>query len=227
MLKESEMTYKRSELMKIVAVSIIFLFLASGFSVMVYGYNSQDHTGFINSSDKTIKSFGSNSGNVTNFSGYILNHSNNGNQNDNIIDSKSKYNPLDQSNLTPFIAKYGPSDKSSTPGFFGYYWEPAPVGIADYGLSGTIGPSYSYSTPMFEGKIQISSLQTYSNVTKAYMSIQLNVVLVFSNNGEQYVYWIQDVAQINTMNNYLSFIDNIWNLSSLGSKMYNSTVIGN
>jgi YVTN family beta-propeller protein len=218
---------KKINVMKLVTVSIVLLFLVSGFSVMVYGYNSQDHTGFVNSSDKTIKSFGSNSGNVTNFSGYILNHSNNGNQNDSIMDSKSKYNPLGQSNLTPFIANYGSLGKSSTPGLFGYYSEPAPVGIADYGLSGTMGPSYSYNTPMFEGKIQISSLQTYSGVTKAYMSIQLNVVLVFSNNGEQYVYWIQDVAVINTSNNNLSFDDNIWNLSSLGSKMYNSTVIGN
>jgi len=37
MFKESKMMYKRNELMKIIAVSMVLLFLVSGFSVMVYG----------------------------------------------------------------------------------------------------------------------------------------------------------------------------------------------
>jgi hypothetical protein len=37
MFKESEMMYKRNELMKIIAISIVLLFLISEFSVMVYG----------------------------------------------------------------------------------------------------------------------------------------------------------------------------------------------
>jgi len=41
MFKESVMMYKRSELMKIIAVSIVFLFLVSGFSVMIYGSGSE------------------------------------------------------------------------------------------------------------------------------------------------------------------------------------------
>jgi YVTN family beta-propeller protein len=50
MFKESEKMYKRSELMKIVAVSIVILFLISGFSVMVYGSGSEKS---ISSGDKS------------------------------------------------------------------------------------------------------------------------------------------------------------------------------
>jgi YVTN family beta-propeller protein len=55
MLKESEMTYKKSELMKIMAVSIVLLFLVSGFLVMAHESGSE----------KSISS-GDKSGNISN-----------------------------------------------------------------------------------------------------------------------------------------------------------------
>lgn len=113
--------------------------------------------------------------------------------------------------------------------FSGYQKEPAPMGIADYGI-GQNGLPYSYVTSAFQGTIQIGSLQTYSSSQKSPdMTFQLNVNMYFYNVNLNtlYVYWIQDVAILNTTNGNLLFLDNIWNVSSYQASMYNSTVLGN
>ncbi len=110
-----------------------------------------------------------------------------------------------------------------------YSQEPAPMGIADYGI-GPNGQPYAYETPAFLGIVNVNSLNTYNsslNQSANWMSFQLNVNLVFENDNSLYAYWVQDVVHVNTTNNYVNFIDNIWNDSSIGSNMYNSTVLGN
>jgi hypothetical protein len=110
-----------------------------------------------------------------------------------------------------------------------YSQEPAPMGIADYGL-GINGQPYLYTTNQFLGIIS-GSINTYNaslNGDSNSLSFQLNVNLFFSDGNNNYAYWIQDVAYLNTSNNFVFFLDNIWNDSSfLGSSMYNSTVSGN
>lgn len=105
--------------------------------------------------------------------------------------------------------------------------EPAPMGIADYGLGPNNNP-YSYNTTSFFGKATITNLL----VNGAYgqsLTFQLNVNLVFSLGGQNYTYWIQDVAYLNTnsTNRYIQFLDNVWNFSSHSSSMHNSTISGN
>ena len=113
-----------------------------------------------------------------------------------------------------------------------YKQEPAPMGIADYGL-GPGGTPYQYTTSSFEGMINISNLQTYNeSLTSSYygyrygMSFQLNTVLSFNLSGKTYDYWTQDVAFLNTSNHTMYIIDNVWNLTAHSSKIVNSTISG-
>jgi hypothetical protein len=114
--------------------------------------------------------------------------------------------------------------------FHAYSKEPAPMGIADYGIGYNNVP-YSYNTTSFLGIVNISSLYTHNSSLYAptEMTFQLNINLVFSDGSTQYVYWVQDVADLNTSsgNHVISFIDNVWNLSAANANMHNSTVLGN
>jgi hypothetical protein len=103
--------------------------------------------------------------------------------------------------------------------------EPAPMGIADYGI-GTSGP-YEYATNDSLGIVTIASLSTRNSTGDACMSFQLNVNLEFNTDRGQYVYWIQDVAIINTSSNMVYFLDNVWNQTAPNSNMTASGISGN
>ncbi len=108
----------------------------------------------------------------------------------------------------------------------GYKKEPAPMGIADYGI-GPHNQPYKYNSSSFEGHIHINSLRTYNNTShSSLMTFQLNLILAFYNNSHKYVYWVQDVAYLNTSTKNIQFISNIWNMSSSNASMHNSTVSG-
>ncbi len=107
-----------------------------------------------------------------------------------------------------------------------YSSEPAPMGIADFGM-GSSG-AYQYSTSSFLGIAQIQSLHTQNATGDLTMSMQLNLNLQFTGkSGQQYVYWIQDVAFLDTKNNVINFIDNIWNSSAPSASLSASAIIGN
>ncbi len=98
------------------------------------------------------------------------------------------------------------------------------MGIADYGIS-PIG-AYEYSTNRSLGKVTIVSLQTQNATGDPWMSFQLNVNLAFTNDNRQYVYWVQDFAQVDTSSNQFYFVDNIWNSSSPSASMTASAISG-
>ena len=108
--------------------------------------------------------------------------------------------------------------------------EPAPMGIADYGI-GNNNVAYSYNTSSFIGIINITSLKTdnASLSCPSKMGFQLNVNLVFCDGTTNYVYWVQNVINLNTSSSsqQISFIDNIWNMSSSNANMQNSSIAGN
>ena len=117
--------------------------------------------------------------------------------------------------------------------FLKYFIEPAPMGIADYGL-GPDNTPYEYNTTSFLGIASIDSIETdSSSLNSSYfgaaheMSFQLNLNLVFNNSNSEYVYWVQDVADLNTSSHEIVFVDNIWNFSSPSAEMHFSTVLGN
>ena len=108
--------------------------------------------------------------------------------------------------------------------------EPAPMGIADYGI-GNNNVAYSYNTSSFLGIINITSLQTHNSSLNCsnQMGFQLNVNLAFCDGTTEYVYWVQNVISLNTTssNQLISFIDNIWNMSSSSAGMHKSSISGN
>lgn len=109
-----------------------------------------------------------------------------------------------------------------------YNAEPAPMGIADYGVDPS-GAGYRYNTTLFEGELQIGNIST-RNASLPYgreFTIQLNVVLELVHGGTTYRYWIQDVADLNTSNNLVVFLDNVWNFSSSGGALPSSSFTGN
>jgi len=174
---------KRNMVIQMVAISIVFLFLISGFSALTYGTqtpNNSTYSSFENKAPRTL-----------------LN---------NINDNKQPVNP-----------------------FSLYSKEPAPMGIADYGI-GPNGQPYKYETNSFLSTAKISSLIAYNSSTKGYgynISFQLNVMLTFNNSGNQYVYWVQEGPNVNTQDNNVSMWVNIFNVSSSSSEMNNSMVSGN
>jgi len=90
--------------------------------------------------------------------------------------------------------------------------EPAPMGIADYGLSPN-GP-FIRTTTQFLGKIYLNSLSAESSLNTPCVSFQLNVVLNYEYDGNTYALWVQDVAYYNTQTDNIEFEDAIYNFSA-------------
>ena len=92
--------------------------------------------------------------------------------------------------------------------------EPAPMGVADYGIS----PSGAYvrESTQWLGVVAIYSLSATSNNSQVpnAVSFQLNVMLNYDYKGNAYALWVQDVADFNTQNNEIRILDNIWNASA-------------
>jgi uncharacterized coiled-coil protein SlyX len=109
-----------------------------------------------------------------------------------------------------------------------YASEPAPMGIADRGIDPTTGLTYEYATSSFIGNATIESLSVLNRSTgSTWASLQLNVVLAFYEGPTHFVYWIQDIAFIDTSNKYVYFTDNVSNYSSPSLELQSSTLIGN
>ncbi len=113
-----------------------------------------------------------------------------------------------------------------------YTASPAPMGIADYGVYNNSGniESYSYSTTSFEGTASISNLSPLYvlNGAPQSLSLQLNAILknVTLGGNSSYVFWNQNVVLYSARTHQIQLIDNIWNFSSPGAAMTNSTLSG-
>lgn len=112
-----------------------------------------------------------------------------------------------------------------------YSSEPAPMGIADYGITQS-GSAYKYNTTSFTGEVNLTDLSTYSSSSSIQccrntMTFQLNLNMKFTDGGNTYVYWAQDVMFYNTSSNKVVFLDNIWNLSNRCKTLQPNSVLGN
>lgn len=108
--------------------------------------------------------------------------------------------------------------------------EPAPMGVADFGVdsaAGVVHP-YGYETREFQGNVEIDSMLT-SGSGGSLMSFQLNTVVVFTLGATNFTYWIQDIASIQSSSKAVGFVDNIWNLSRVGAEgsLLNGEITGN
>jgi len=106
--------------------------------------------------------------------------------------------------------------------------EPAPMGIADFGVTGVEGAvdAYSYATTVFQGDVRVDSMLTYGAGVST-MSFQLNTVIVLSSGGTNYSYWVQNVASVDSSNQGIGWVDNIWNLSSPTAALKAGEITGN
>jgi hypothetical protein len=110
-----------------------------------------------------------------------------------------------------------------------YHNEPAPMGIADYGINSS-NMGFYFNSTSFEGGVLIDNLTTYNSSISSCPSnsgIQLNLIYRFNLAGHNYTYWVQNVAIVNTSSRAIAFIDNVWNFTSTSSEMYNSSITGN
>ena len=108
-----------------------------------------------------------------------------------------------------------------------YTQEPAPMGIADYGIDPVDNSWYSYNTTSFAGTIAIDSLSVNDGSNDYTATLQLNTILEYAVNSVTYAYWLQDVVLMDTSNNSVLFFDNVWNDSAVNASLYNSTISGN
>ena len=106
-----------------------------------------------------------------------------------------------------------------------------PMGVADYGLTGS-GSPYSYSTTEFVSWANFTAL-TIGKASNSYnhqMTVQQNLVddgvMVGTHAG---VYWAQDVPYItqSTTKYTISMLDNIWNFTSGTASMSATYITGN
>jgi len=94
--------------------------------------------------------------------------------------------------------------------------EPAPMGVSDQGVDPG-GGSHSYATASFQGSISIAELSAYNaSILGAQDEIgfQLNAFLGFDSGSSSFVYWVQDVFEVNTSSKSVDLYDNIWNATS-------------
>jgi Thermopsin. len=104
------------------------------------------------------------------------------------------------------------------------FQQPAPMGIADYGIT-AYGQTYGYITSSFVGTANITSLHT-NYYGDSNMSIQLNANLAFNATNGTLDYWGQNVAYINTATDTLNIIDNVWNSSEYNGSINKSAISG-
>ncbi len=109
-----------------------------------------------------------------------------------------------------------------------------PIGIASYGLSnstGNLGP-YQIKTNGVAGIARLNSASAYNampgaGISKNGMSLQLNAELNIVSKGKTYIYWLQNVVQLNTSNMSYDLLSNIWNNTAKNANISNATVSGN
>ncbi|MCI4321122.1 MAG: thermopsin family protease [Thermoplasmata archaeon] len=108
-----------------------------------------------------------------------------------------------------------------------YSSEPAPMGIADFGVTPG-GSGYAYASPLIQGTVTIRSLYVSSTAAANSLSFQLNVEDIVTSGSSTYIYWIQDVAFFDTNLHGIFWEDNVWNLTQgLGTGLPGTSLAGN
>ncbi|MHB8361951.1 MAG: thermopsin, partial [Thermoplasmataceae archaeon] len=143
-------------------------------------------------------------------------------------------NNIKKNNHNTFKA-YSVSYKNAAVNPFDYTKQPAPMGIADFGI-GPNGVPYEYNTSSFLGTININKfLACNSSLTgslgfygKNNVTFQLNTIYSFVDSSTLYNYWIQDVYDFNTSTHSITVDDNIWNWSNpVDQNLTSTTLKGN
>jgi hypothetical protein len=112
-----------------------------------------------------------------------------------------------------------------------YTKEPAPMGIADFGVTGTSpgATAYEYSSSSFQGQATVRSLSvSISGTSSKVTAFELNAVVVLQRNGTNYSYWIQNGLHLDASSDEFTIGGAyVWNFSSPGATLSAGELTGN
>ncbi|MCI4324237.1 MAG: thermopsin, partial [Thermoplasmata archaeon] len=111
----------------------------------------------------------------------------------------------------------------------GYSSEPAPLGVADFGINGQ-DQAYSYSTSTFVGTANLTSLKSneVGHPTVGSVAFELNTILTFQVGSTVYTYWLQDGFDVDSHSEQVSLIQEyVWNFSTSSASINSNSVAGN
>ena len=109
---------------------------------------------------------------------------------------------------------------------------PVPVGIVDYGIveKNNYLFVYSYKTKGFIGLVRIKELyainESYPRDYRYSVDFQLNSWLIVEKEGEIHYYWVQNSIILDTKDETLYFLTNIWNMTNEDSNICEGCIIG-
>jgi hypothetical protein len=115
----------------------------------------------------------------------------------------------------------------------GYSKEPAPMGIADFGVTGAKSGqiAYSYASSAFEGIARVNSMDVAilsHGSTEKVTAFELNAVLVLRLGGVNYTYWIQNGLHVDAASKMFTIGGAyVWNFTSPSAHLSSSEVRGN
>ncbi|MCI4360509.1 MAG: thermopsin, partial [Thermoplasmata archaeon] len=113
----------------------------------------------------------------------------------------------------------------------GYSHEPAPMGIADFGVTGaqSTATAYEYSTSSFEGRATVSSMDvSITGSSSKVTAFELNEILVLRLNGVNFTYWIQNGLHVDAgSREYTIGGAYVWNFSAPGAHLSAGELRGN
>ncbi|MFI5414363.1 MAG: thermopsin family protease [Candidatus Lutacidiplasmatales archaeon] len=112
-----------------------------------------------------------------------------------------------------------------------YTGEPAPMGIADFGVTGGSpgGTAYEYSAASFQGQAVVRSLSvTIGGTSSKVTAFELNAVVVLQRNGTNFTYWIQNGLHLDAGSDEFTIGGAyVWNFSSPGARLTAGELSGN
>jgi len=198
------MMYKRSELMKIIAVSIVLLFLVSGFSVMAYGSGSEksissgDKSGnisHINITPFTQNSSQNNSGGYVKYTLVLLNNSlingNFVNKGNGLMPAEISY---DLSNGYLYVTNYNSSNVSVINGATNKVI--ASIGVGSYPVGVAYDSSNGYLYVANLNSSNVSVINGTNNKVIASIGVGLGPIGVSYDSSNGYLYVTNDGSDI-------------------------------
>lgn len=115
----------------------------------------------------------------------------------------------------------------------GYAREPAPMGVADFGVTGegAGAQAYSYTSSAFEGTADVRSMDvaiSYHGSTLTTMAFELNAMVVLQQGGTNYTYWIQNGLHLDAASDEFTIGGAyVWNFSSPTARLSSGELEGN
>jgi len=108
-----------------------------------------------------------------------------------------------------------------------YSREPAPMGVADFGVTGVRSGAYEYASNSFQGSALVRSMRLSTTGGGSVVAFELNAVLLLRWGGVNYSYWIQNGLHVDTSSRLFSIGGAyVWNFSAPNARLSPSELQG-